>query len=44
VGGAAQNDSQDFVGDIAELLVFDRRLSFDVQQAIVDYLRAKWGL
>ncbi|OGV63321.1 MAG: hypothetical protein A3K19_21910 [Lentisphaerae bacterium RIFOXYB12_FULL_65_16] len=32
------------VGDIAEVLVYDRALRFDEALAIEDYLNAKWGL
>ena len=35
---------QGFIGDLAEVLVFDRLLRFDELLAIRDYLRAKWSL
>jgi len=30
--------------DIAEVLVFDRALRFDEQEALEQYLKTKWGL
>ena len=44
IAGSAQVDGQGFIGDIAEVLVFDRRLRFDLHKAVVDYLSTKWGL
>ena len=44
IAGSAQVAGQAFIGDIAEVLVFDRRLRFDLHQAVTDYLRTKWGL
>ena len=44
IGGSAQGVHQGFIGDLAEVLVFDRHLRFDESVAIQDYLRNKWGL
>ena len=41
---AAQGSHQGFVGDVAEVLVFDRHLRFDEMVAVQDYLRGKWGI
>ena len=44
LAGAVQGAHQSFLGDLAEVLIFDRRLRFDESQAIRSYLRAKWSL
>lgn len=44
LAGAAQGAHQSFTGDLAEVLVFDRRLRFDELLAVQNYLRAKWSL
>jgi len=41
--GSALRPTQFFLGDVGELLIFDRALAFDEQDAIEQYLRAKWG-
>ena len=41
---AAQGSHQGFVGDVAEVLVFDHHLRFDEMIAVQDYLRGKWGI
>jgi len=42
--GSAVSPTQFFLGDIGELLLYDRALRFDEQDALEQYLRAKWGL
>lgn len=44
LAASAQEDAQNFVGELAEVLVFDRALPFDQEKAISDYLRGKWGI
>ena len=44
LAGSAPGAHQGFIGDLAEVLVFDRRLRFDELVAVQDYLRAKWGI
>jgi hypothetical protein len=44
LAASAQETSQNFVGDLGEVLVFDHAIPFDREQAIVDYLRRKWGM
>jgi hypothetical protein len=44
IGGAMQAAHQGFIGDLAEVLVFDRPLRFDELLAIQGYLRVKWSL
>ena len=44
LAGSVQGSHQSFIGDLAEVLVFDRRLRFDELLAIQDYLRTKWSL
>ncbi len=44
LASSAQANSQCFDGDLAEVLVFDRRLRFDELLAIQNYLRAKWSV
>jgi hypothetical protein len=44
LAGAAGGAHQGFIGDLAEVLVFDRLLRFDELLAIQNYLRAKWSL
>jgi hypothetical protein len=44
LAGAVQGPHQSFLGDLAEVLVFDRPLRFDESLAIRHYLRAKWSL
>lgn len=44
LAGSSRTASQSFIGDLAEVLVFDRRLRFDEFQAIQSYLRVKWSL
>ena len=44
LASAAQGAHQCFLGDLAEVLVFDRCLRFDELLAIQNYLRAKWSL
>lgn len=42
--GASANKEQCLAGDVAEVLVFGRELRFDEFNALVEYLRTKWGL
>jgi hypothetical protein len=42
--GATASEGQFLAGDVAEVLVFNRMLRFDEQEAIEAYLREKWGL
>lgn len=44
LAGSTQGAPQSFLGDLAEVLVFDRRLRFDELLAVGNYLRAKWSL
>lgn len=44
LANSAQGAHQGFIGDLAEVLVFDRRLRFDEMSAIQTYLRKKWSL
>ena len=44
LASSAQSDHQGFIGDLAEVLVFGRRLRFDELLAIQNYLRTKWRL
>ncbi|NUQ61497.1 MAG: hypothetical protein HUU20_03350 [Pirellulales bacterium] len=44
LANSAQAAGQGFIGDLAEVLVFDRKLRFDESLAIQNYLRAKWCL
>ena len=44
LASSAQVASQGFIGDLAEVLVFGRRLRFDELLALQGYLRAKWSL
>jgi len=44
LASSAQGAHQSFIGDLAEVLVFDRRLRFDELLAVQDYLRVKWSL
>ena len=44
IAGASENPTQYFAGDIAEVLLFDRRLRFDESSAIETWLRKKWGI
>lgn len=44
LASSAQGPYQTFIGDVAEVLVFDRQLRFDELLAIQHYLRAKWSL
>lgn len=44
LAGAVQGSHQSFLGDLAEVLVFDRRLRFDESLAVRNYLLAKWSL
>jgi hypothetical protein len=44
LASSASGVHQAFVGDLAEVLVFDRRLRFDELTAIQNYLRTKWSL
>ena len=44
LGGSAVSPTQFLHGDIGEVLLFDRALHFDEQDAVERYLRAKWGL
>ncbi len=41
---SGQEARQEFVGDLAEVLVFGRVLRFDELLAVKNYLRAKWAL
>lgn len=42
--GASAADGQNLAGDVAEVLVFERSLKFDEYNAVVAYLKGKWGL
>jgi hypothetical protein len=42
--GASASEGQYLAGDVAEVLVFGRRLRFDELAALDSYLREKWGL
>ncbi|NLY01747.1 MAG: right-handed parallel beta-helix repeat-containing protein [Rhodopirellula sp.] len=44
LASSAHGDSQSFIGELAEVLVFDRLLRFDELLAIQNYLRAKWSI
>jgi len=44
LAASAQEDAQNFIGELAEVLVFDRPLAFDQEKAIGDYLRGKWDI
>ena len=44
LAGAVQGPHHSLLGDLAEVLVFDRPLRFDESLAIRNYLRAKWSL
>ena len=44
IANSAQEVDQSFIGDLAEVLVFDRRLRFDELLAIRQYLCTKWSL
>ena len=44
VGGGSASKSQGLAGDIAEVLIFDRRLPEADEDAIMDYLTRKWSL
>ena len=44
LAGSAQGAGQSFIGDLAEVLVFDRLLRFDELLAVQGYLRAKWSI
>ena len=44
LAASAQQETQNFLGDLGEVLVFDHTLPFDREQAIADYLRRKWGI
>ena len=44
VATSPNEKAQSFVGDIAEVLVFGQCLDFDIQEAIANYLRTKWGI
>lgn len=42
--GSALRPTQFFLGEVGELLIYDRALRFDEQDAIEQYLNSKWGL
>lgn len=44
LAASAQESNQNFLGELGEVLVFDRLLAFDEEKAIHDYLRRKWGI
>jgi len=44
LAGATHGASQSFIGQLAEVLVFDRRLRFDEYHAVQRYLRGKWSI
>ena len=44
LGGSARGKAHLFVGNIAELLVFDRRLDALESERVEAYLGRKWGL
>jgi len=44
LANSAQGTGQGFLGDLAEVLVFDRQLRFDELLALQNYLRDKWSL
>lgn len=44
LGGSARGNAHRFVGNIAELLVFDRRLDAVESERVEAYLSDKWGL
>ncbi len=44
LGGSARGKTHRFIGDIAELLVFDRRLTAVDAERVEAYLSHKWGL
>jgi hypothetical protein len=44
LAGSTPAANQAFIGDLSEVLVFDRLLRFDELRAIQGYLRAKWSL
>jgi hypothetical protein len=44
LAGSTQGGHQSFIGDLAEVLVFDRLLRFDELLAVQSYLRAKWSI
>ena len=44
IAGSSRAAGQGFIGDLAEVLVFDRGLRFDELQGIQDYLRSKWAI
>ncbi len=44
LASSAQGAGQSFIGELAEVLVFDRLLRFDELLAVEGYLRAKWRI
>jgi len=44
VANSGQEANQSFIGDLAEVLVFDRPLRFDELLAVKEYLCGKWSL
>ena len=44
IGKDAGGTANDFGGDIGEILIFDRRLSFSEEAKIFDHLAHKWGV
>jgi hypothetical protein len=44
LASSAQENGQNFIGDVAEVLVFGKQLPFDQEKAIIDYLKQKWNL
>ena len=44
LASSAQGSGQSFLGDLAEVLIFDRNLRFDELLALQDYLRSKWSI
>lgn len=44
VACSGQENGQGFIGDVAEVLVFDRSLRFDELLAIQEYLTKKWSI
>ena len=44
IGGAFNNGAETITGDIAELIVYDRALTFGQRQGVENYLYSKYGL
>jgi hypothetical protein len=44
IGGSAMGNFQNFTGQIAEIMLYDRALRDEEEEAVIDYLTEKWQL